>query len=184
MNTFPCHGRVVFALLLATAAAVASVPVTADCSGARFNGSVPYALDESLPFDFHQPASWNALSESSSHQVVSVFNPAIEQSMDAIPVSIDVMVSLQQDRQPEMTEELWQQTMELIAEVHYADESLTIYSPGYAVMAKFLVPFDGLRYQVSVNFNNGEFCPEEAARLRDLFVDTLTPNDGSRFQPR
>jgi len=184
MGEFSCFGRIATSLLLATAAATVSLPVAADCSGARFDGSVPYTHDESLPFDFDQPAGWSALSESSSHQVVSVFNPAIEQSVDAIPVSIDVMVSLQHDRQPDMTEELWQQTMELIAEVPYADESLTIYSPSYAVMAKFLVPFDGNRYQVSINFNNGEFCPEEAARLRDLLVDSLTPNDDSSFQPR
>ena len=178
------QSRTAIGFLLVIAATVFGTTAAADCSGARFDGSVPYTHDESLPFDFHHPAGWNALSESSSHQVVSVFNPAIAQSMEAIPVSMDVMVSLAEDRYPEMTEELWQQTMDLIAEVPYAEESLTIYSPGHAVMAKFVVPFNGRRYQVSVNFNNGEFCPEETARLRDLFVETLTPNDDSRFQPR
>jgi hypothetical protein len=33
-----------------------------------------------------------------------------------------------------------------------------------------------------VNFNNGELCPDEAKKLRDLLVETIEPNDDSTFE--
>lgn len=175
-------GRRVWWLMFALSnPAFVGVVMAQDCSGGQFEGSEPYSHDESLPFDFHQPLKWDAQSMAAGQQIVSVHKPHAEIGISTTVVTMDIIVAFQPDRYPDMTEDTWQQSMDVIATVPYADDSLMIFSPSWAIMAKFLVPFQGKKYQVSVNFNNGEFCPKEAQILRTLFVDTLTPNDDTRF---
>lgn len=174
---------ITIALLLAAGPADAVDPPMArqDCSAGRIQGQAPYAHDESLPFDFAQPAGWVAQSSESSQRYVTISKPRQGVPLDAVAVSIDVVVSLQPDRYPDMTEDVWRQTMDVVARVPYGRETLVIYSQSWATTAKFLVPHGGRKYQVIVNVNNSEYCRGEAEALRDLVIHSLAPNRDTTF---
>jgi len=152
-----------------------------DCSNGQFQGEVPYSHDESLPFDFHQPLGWEAQSTTDGQQIVTVHKPIDNHARGAISVTIDIFVALGADRHAENTENLWRQTMQVIAEVPYGDGSLTIFSPAWTTQARFLVPFEGKRFSATVNFPNAEYCLAEAVKLRDLFIEHLSPNGDTVF---
>jgi len=155
-----------------------------DCSAGRFQESTAYTHDESLPFDFAQPTGWEAESMASGQRYVTIGKPRQNVPLDAVSVSIDVVVSFQPDLHPDMTEDVWRQTMDVVARVPYGRETLLIYSQSWATTAKFLVPHGGKKYQVIINFNNSEYCPTEGVALRELVIHSLTPNRDTTFPGR
>lgn len=173
------------ATVFVLAGAFAIVPTTGaaqpDCSAGRFQDRSAYAHDESLPFDFAQPAGWEARSMAAGQRYVTIQKPRAGVSLDAVSVSIDVVVAFQPDLHPEMTENVWGQTMDVVAKVPYGQDTLVIYSQSWAITAKFLVPHRGKRYQVIINFNNSEYCGAEAAALRELVIHSLAPNRDTSF---
>lgn len=155
-----------------------------DCTAGRFEAHAPYSHDETLPFDFNQPAGWAAQSSPAAHRLVTVHKPHKDVPLNAVPVTIDVAVSFQPDLHPAMTEDVWRQTMDVVAKVPYGRDTLVIYSQSWATTAKFLVPHGGKRYQVIINFNNSEYCRAEAVKLRELVINSLTPNSNTTFPAR
>lgn len=155
-----------------------------DCSAGRFQEHAPYTHDESLPFDFAQPAGWIAESTVTGPGLVTIRKPNGGVPLNAITMSIDVVVSFQPDLHPDMTENVWRQTMDVIAKVPYGKETLVIYSQSWATTAKFLVPHGGKKYQVIINFGNSEHCRTEADKLRDLVIHSLSPNGNTTFRGR
>lgn len=155
-----------------------------DCSAGRFVEHAPYTHDESLPFDFAHPAGWVAESTVSGPGLVTIHRPNSDVPHKAVTMSIDVVVAFQPDLHPDMTEDVWRQTMDVIATVPYGKETLVIYSQSWATTAKFLVPHGGKKYQVIINFSNSEYCRTEAVKLRDLVVHSLSPNGDTTFRGR
>lgn len=178
------HTTIVLALMGALAGTAMSPPQGQDCSAGRFQDRARYSHDESLPFDFDQPAGWVAESMTAGQQYVTVHKPDKDVPLDAVVVSIDLVVAIQPDLHPDMTEDVWRQTMQVVDKVPYGDETLVIYSQSWATTAKFLVPHRGRKYQVIINFNNSEYCGPEALKLRDLVIHSLAPNGDTTFRGR
>jgi hypothetical protein len=153
----------------------------ADCSGGQFSGTEAYSVNDRLPFDFEHPLGWETQTTSFGHETAIIGKPRGQMASGAVPVTMDILVALQPDPNHQSTLALWRQTMDLVATVPYGNGMIEIFSPSWAVQARFLVPASGGQYSVTVNLNNGDTCPPEATALRQLLIDTLTPNTNTTF---